>query len=66
MNSQKFSFFNSKIDDFLFDYARYESKKKFTLAALDLNILDELTINKRFVNVLKFQGKCLTIILTKY
>jgi len=56
MNSQKFSFFNSKIDNFSFDYSRYECKKSFTFSALGVNILDELTINKRFVDVLKFQS----------
>ena len=56
MSSQKFSFFNARIDDLFLEYSRYESKKIFNLKTIGLQILDELTINKRFVNVLKFAG----------
>ena len=57
MNSQKFSFFNAKMDDMTLEYSSYESKRVIGLKAMNINILDELTINKRFVNVLRFTRK---------
>jgi len=56
MNSQKFSFFNAKLDDLEFEYSSYESKRAIGVKIMNLNILDELTINKRFVNVLQFEN----------
>jgi len=57
MNSQKFSFFNAKMDDMTLEYSKYESKRVIGFKAMNVNILDELTINKRFVNVLRFTRK---------
>jgi len=51
---QSFSFFNSNIEDLFFELCHYQKKDILKLEVKDITILDELTLNKRFMNVLSF------------